>query len=271
MDSFLKTFHLSWDGFLAYLPALLGGIVCFVLTLLLAAFVSKLITRHSMKRTKDNLIAHFMGKIAWGVIFILGTVLTLGILGLGTISDKILAGAGITTFVVGFALKDIGENFLAGLILAFSRPYHVGNFIECESVKGVVKDMTMRQTTIEAENGKIILIPNSMIIKNPLTKHLHDDNNLRREFTISIEASKVEEARRIIEETIRGFVEVRKTGDTTVKVVIDSLSGEKVKLLVIYWLDQQSFKGSLSETRSEVLLAVLNALNKAEIKYASGS
>ena len=269
MDSFLKTFHLSWSGFLAYLPALLGGIVCLILTLLLANFISKIITRHSLKRTKDNLIAHFMGKIAWAVIFILGTVLALGILGLGTISNKILAGAGITTFVVGFALKDIGENFLAGLILAFSRPYHVGNFIECQSVKGVVRDMTMRQTTVEAENGIIIMIPNSMIINNPLTKHLHDDNNLRREFSLSVEAQKVEEARTVIRETILGFDEVRQSGENTVKVIIDSLAGDKVKLLIIYWLDQAEFKGSISETRSKIWLAVMNALNSREIKYAA--
>ena len=268
MANFLKSFHVSWDSFIDYLPALLGGITCFLLTLFLANFASKIVSRYSIKRTKDNLIANFIGKIVWSVIFILGTVLALGILGLGTISNKILAGAGITTFVVGFALKDIGENFLAGLILAFSRPYKVGNLIECESVKGVVKDMTMRQTTVEAENGKIVMIPNSMIIKNPLIKYAHADNNLRREFFVSVEAKKVEEASHLIRKTIHSFNVVKNSSDAPVKVIVDSLGNDKIKLLVIYWLDKANFKGSLSETKSEIILAVLKTLSENEIIYS---
>ncbi|MCW3075949.1 MAG: mechanosensitive ion channel family protein, partial [Bacteroidetes bacterium] len=149
MPDILKTLHLSLSALIAYLPALLGGIVCFIITVFIANFFSKVVSKYSLRRTKDGLISHFIGKIFWSVIFVLGAVLTLGILGLGTISNKILAGAGITTFIIGFALKDIGENFLAGLILAFSRPYRVGNLIECVNIKGLVRDMTLRQTTIE--------------------------------------------------------------------------------------------------------------------------
>lgn len=269
MTNFFRSFYTSWGSFINYLPALLGGIACFLITLFIANFAAKTISRYSLRRTRDNLVANFIGKIAWSVIFILGTVLALGILGLGTISNKILAGAGITTFVVGFALKDIGENFLAGLILAFSRPYKVGNLIECESVKGVVKDMTMRQTTVEAENGKIIMVPNSMILKNPLIKYAHDDNNLRREFSISIEAKKAKEASEIIKQTIYSFGVVKRDSDNPVKVIADSLISDKVKLLVIYWLDKTTFKGSLSETRSEIMLAVLNKLNENEIRFSA--
>ena len=268
MNSFFKTFHLSWSSFLAYLPALLGGIFCFILTLVLANFAARFISKYSLRKSKDNLVANFMGKIAWSVIFILGAVLTLGILGLGTISNKILAGAGITTFVVGFALKDISENFLAGLILAFGRPYHVGNFIECGPVKGVVRDMTMRQTTLEAENGRIILLPNSMIIKNPLIKHLHNENNLKHEFSLSVDSQKAEEAMKLIRHTILGIGVVSQQGSNTVKVIIDSLAGRQVKLLIIYWLNPKEFKGSISETRSKILFAVVNELNQQGIQYA---
>jgi small conductance mechanosensitive channel len=268
MNNFFKNFNLSWDNFLQYLPALLGGIICFTITIFLANFFSKVASKYSLKRSKDGLVANFIGKIIWSVIFILGTVLSLGILGLGTISDKILAGAGITTFVVGFALKDIGENFLAGLILAFSRPYRVGNLIECEDVKGVVQSMTLRQTTIEAENGKIILVPNSMIIKNPLIKFQNDDNNARQEFSINVENKNVQKAEEIIRNTIQSFGYVLKSEDKGVKVIVDSLNGSNIKLLIIYWFDMNKFKGSKSGAKSEILLAVLKALEEAGYKYS---
>ena len=239
-----------------------------IATLFLAAFLSKLISRYSLRRTKDPLISNFIGKIIWAVIFILGTVMALGILGLGTISNKILAGAGLTTFIVGFALKDIGENFLSGLILAFSRPYRVGNLIECEDVKGIVKDMTMRQTTVEAENGKVILIPNSMILKNPLIKYAHDDNNLRQEFIVDVAISQMHEAMGLIREVVSSFTFVMNTDRKPVKVVIDSLNSDKVKLKVIFWYDLAAFKGSRSGSKTDIMMKVFEQLKEHGISFS---
>lgn len=268
MDSIFHNFNLSFKNFLTHLPAVLGGIICIVATLFLANIVAKLISRYSLKRTKDPLISNFIGKIIWAVVFILGTVLALGILGLGTISNKILAGAGITTFIVGFALKDIGENFLSGLILAFSRPYRVGNLIECEEVKGIVRDMTMRQTTVEAENGKVILIPNSMILKNPLIKYANDDNNLRQEFTVNVEIDQMHEAIRLIREAVGSFDIVLNTGKKPVKVIVDSLNSDKVKLRVIFWFDMTAFKGSRSGSKTDIMMAVFEQLKQHNIKFS---
>ena len=268
MQHFFKGFTLSWNTFLESLPAILGGIICFIFTIFLANFLSKIASKYSVRRTKDSLIANFIGKIVWTIIFIMGTVLALGILGLGTISNKILAGAGLTTFIVGFALKDIGENFLAGLILAFSRPYKVGNVIECNGVKGIVKDMTMRQTTVEAENGKIILLPNSCIINNPLIKYLNNDNNSLQEFDISVAIEDTKKAIKIIEDTINVFEYVNKDSKNAVKVVVDSLKGDKAKLLILFWYNISEFKGSRSGSKSDVMLHVFEKLTEAGIKYS---
>ncbi len=268
MERFFKTFNMSFRNFLDYLPALIGGIVCIILTFIIANLISKVVSKYALRRTKDPLISNFISKIIWSVLLIFGIVIALGILGLGTISNKILAGAGITTFIVGFALKDIGENFLSGLILAFSRPYKVGNLIESDSVKGIVKNMTMRQTTVEAENGKIVLIPNSNIIKNPLIKYANDDNDLRQEFTINVETKNAESASKVIEETVGSFPSILKTEEKSVKVIVDSLNGDKVKLLVIFWFDSNHFKGSKSGTRTEIMFAVFKKLDEKEYAYS---
>lgn len=267
MSAILDNLHLSFRNFLTHVPAIIGAMVCILLTLLAANMLSKLFSRYSPKRTKDPLISNFIGKIIWSVIFILGTVLALGVLGLGTISNKILAGAGLTTFIVGFALKDIGENFLSGLILAFSRPYRVGNLIECEEVKGIVKDMTMRQTTVEAENGKVILIPNSMILKNPLIKYANDDNNLRQEFMVNVGVEQMEEAIRIVRDTVSSSEVVAHSDQKPVKVVVDSLNSDKVRLKVIYWFDQ-AYNGSRSGARTNILIRVFETLKERGIKFS---
>jgi small-conductance mechanosensitive channel len=269
MLKFLENYHLSFRAFLDYLPALLGAIVCFLLTIFLSNFISKLVSKYSVRRTKDTLIANFIGKIVWAIIFILGTVLALGILGLGTISNKILAGAGITTFIVGFALKDIGENFLSGLLLAFSRPYKVNSLIECDGIKGIVKDMTLRQTTVEAENGKIVLIPNSNIITNPLMKYsTNNDSDLRQEFYIQVEQGRARDASRLISKTISSFDFIRKQPEKPTRVVIDSLVGNKVSLQVVFWFDTDKLKSSESERRSEIIFEVMDVLKKENIVFS---
>jgi small conductance mechanosensitive channel len=269
MKRFLKHFDLSLDTYLNYLPALMGGILVFIITLILANFFSKVISKYSLKRTKDSLIANFIGKIIWAVVFILGTVFTLGILGLGTISNKILAGAGITTFIVGFALKDIGENFLAGLILAFSRPYKVNSLIECVGIKGIVKDMTLRQTTVEAEDGRIILIPNSKMISNPLIKYSNNRNtDLRQEFFIHVEQEKAREASDLITETIASYDHILKIPEKPIRVTVDSLYENKVKLLAVFWFDTQKLEEPEAKTKSEIIYSVMETLEKNAIKFS---
>jgi small-conductance mechanosensitive channel len=164
-------------------------------------------------------------------------------------------------------LKDIGENFLSGLILAFSRPYKVGSLIECLEVKGVVRNMTLRQTTVESNDGKIILVPNSMIIKNPLSKYKTADN-LSQQFTLNIKVTDSRRAIQLIKDAVHKFDHVLQTPEKPVKVVVDSLSGDKIKLTVVFWFDTTKFHTSFSEKKSEVMLNVFDALHKNEIEFS---
>src|SRR4051812_13647930 len=108
MNRILHSFYQSLNVFLAYVPEMIGALVVFLIALILARWISKLGAKYSMHRSKDKLISTFAARLIYAIIFIIGIVIALGILGLGGVSNKILAGAGITTFVIGFALKDIG-------------------------------------------------------------------------------------------------------------------------------------------------------------------
>ena len=109
-------------------------------------------------------------------------------MGYGNITDKILAGTALTTFIVGFALKDIGENFLAGILMAFRRPFRIGDLIEVQGMRGRVKKMSLRETNIKTLDGKDVFIPNSIILKNPLENFTYNQL-LRSEFFINVDYS----------------------------------------------------------------------------------
>jgi len=65
---------------------------------------------------------------------LLGVLIGLNILGFYGLVTSILASGGITAVVLGFAFKDIGENFLAGFFMAFSRPFRTGDLIASEGL-----------------------------------------------------------------------------------------------------------------------------------------
>lgn len=70
----------------------------------------------------------------------------LGVLGFDDVTNKILAAAGLTTFIIGFALKDIGENFLTEILMVFQRPFRIGDLIQIDNIKRRVNEMNLRST-----------------------------------------------------------------------------------------------------------------------------
>lgn len=98
----------------------------------------------------------------------------LKVAGLGDAASSLLAVAGVSAFIIGFAFKDIGENFLAEVVRAFNRPFTIGDVIETNVIIGTIKSMTLRVTLVKTFDGKGAYIPNALILKNPLKNYTLD-------------------------------------------------------------------------------------------------
>lgn len=120
------------------------------------------------RRMHDPLLATFIANLIKAVLIVIGLLFMLRIVGLTGFAQIVLAGAGVSGFVIGFALKGIGENFLAGILLAFKRPFAVSDIIESNGVKGKVVALNLRDTQIRSDS-KDIYVPNALLIKNVLT------------------------------------------------------------------------------------------------------
>ena len=203
------------------------------------------------------------------ILTVILIIICLSILGWGHITDRILAGAGITTFIIGFALKDIGENFLAGILMAFRRPFKVGDLIEIESVRGRVTEMSLRETIIKTSDGKEVFIPNAMLVKNLLVNHTYD-NLLRSEFSISIENNEdTEKAIRVIENILKGFENVEKS--PAPRVVLDEINASSIIVRAQFWFKTENVNASASRLRSDIMLKVFKTLLQKGHNIASDS
>lgn len=165
-------------------PRMVIAAIEFSIVYLLSKSIRVFTSRRIQKRTEDLLLADFLGQTVQFILLTAAFVMALSILGLGQAAGSIVAGAGITAFVIGFAFKDIGENLLAGVMLAFSRPFSLGDKIKSDGHEGKVIGLTLRQTIIKTNDGYDIFLPNSSILKSPLINGTVDDL-LRHEFEVT--------------------------------------------------------------------------------------
>jgi small-conductance mechanosensitive channel len=215
------------------------------------------------KRFKDPLLANFITTLSRIIIVLIGLLVSLRILGLSDIAKSLMAGAGISAFIIGFALKDIGENFLSGLLLASSRPFRVGDLIECNNIKGVVVALNLKDTELKTSDGKDVFVPNSMLIKNPLINYTLDGSH-RYEFNLKINSTcDVNKAKLILEEVL---LNTKTLIDEKHKptVQLTDVTNEAFTFTIYYWMET-NVGNSSSQLKTYTLLNMIKALSNEGI------
>lgn len=270
MDKLIEKFQFYYDTILQNAPSFLIGVVVLFIGFAIANFGKKVTENRIKSKVQNTLSRLFIAQIISGIIKIITVVVFLDLVGFQNITTKILAGAGILTFVIGFAFKDIGENFLAGILLAFKSPFKENDLIETEKVIGYVKELRIRETIIKTTDGKDVFVPNSQIINSPLINYTID-GFLRNEFLLGLDySSDLSKAIQVIIEAVSKtegvLLDAKKPA-----VIIDEFAASTINLRVLFWLD--TFKSSSKSyhlgIRTQVMKNVLLALTENEFSLPS--
>lgn len=249
-----------WNHFVHALPRIVIAILIFLVIYILARYVSGIIRARFGKADSDPLFVRFLSKITRVVIMIVGVILVLQTLGLSGIAGGLLAGAGISAFVFGFAFKDIAENFLAGLILAFNRPFSMNDTIVVNEFSGHVVALNFRTTHIKTFDEKDVFIPNSIIVKQPVT-NMTRDGKIRMDFVAGIAyENNIDAAIKIIVDTLLQQEDIKK--DLTPFAVVEELAASTVNIRVFFYTDTFDYKKGVLQIKSVVITAVKNALEE---------
>ena len=234
----------------------LGFVLLFVVAgFLTTSFIKRRIKSRISRRSPNPITATFISQIISFALKTIIVLITLYLLGLNSFTNKFLAGAGLLAIVIGFALKDIGENFLAGIVLAFKSPFRVDDLIEVNNIEGFVKDINISETHIKTPDGKDVFIPNSIILKNPLFNYTID-GFLRYEFMIGIAyENNPTEAINLILETVN-TVEGVLIGDKKPAIMINELSTNTINIRVMFWID--TFKTTKRSVHHGIRSKVMN-------------
>ena len=178
--------------------------------------------------------------------------------------------AGLATGV-GFAMKDLLENFFYGISLMTGR-VRVGDFIECDGIRGKVDSITYQSTQVVTADGCVIAFLNSSLFsknfKN-ITKN-HSYEMVKVPVGIAYGAN-VNEVRNYIVEAVKQQAEKAPDGrdilnmEKPINVMLDEFGDNSVNLFVTYWvLVEQKF--AMTGRIKEAIYNTLNAHN-IEIPY----
>lgn len=258
----MEFFDINWDetyGTLKILGISLGILILFYF---LANYLQKTLKRWLVNKMDDPLLANFLSVIFRLVIILAGFMVVFKFVGLSGVVSGLLAGAGISAFVIGFALKDIGENFLAGILLAFKRPFRIGDVVNINGMSGTVLTLNLRDTQIKTGDGKDVFIPNAQIIKNPLV-NFTIDGFLRYDFIIGLDyGSDYKGAMKVILEAISGVKGVL-NNQKKPNVWISDLAESTLNLQVTFWVDTFDREIGDMEVKTNAIVQVLEELEKA--------
>lgn len=230
----------------------------------LAAKGARVITRRLLDhaRFRASLKNLFQLLVSLGV-WVLGIMVAAIIAFPNLTPTKILAGLGIGSVAIGFAFKDIFENFLAGIIILLRREMRIGDFIECEGLEGQVDKILVRETHVRQTDGQLVIVPNSLLFKNPLT--IRTDLDQRRTTIICGVAygEDVDEAREIIKRAVEDCDSVI-TGSRPVQIFAQEFADSSINFEITWWTGSKPV--DIRRSRDEVVSAVKRALDDAGIE-----
>lgn len=268
MDTFFSdlqaTMQVYYTSFISLLPKLLLAIIVFTILFFLANRSRNFVSNRLSKQMDDMLLARFIARLVKISLVLVALLIVLKIVGLTDIATGIITGASVSAIVVGFAFKDIGENLLAGVMLAFNRPFRVGDTVELSGHQGKIMSLNLRDTQIKTFDGKDIYIPNASIVKNPVINYTID-GYLRKavEFGIAYGAD-INKAMQLVLDAIKVVPGVLQE-DKKPSVVISGLGSSALQIKGFYWLDTFDSSISGNAVNDEIIKRVLQAMDKEGI------
>ena len=159
--------------FILFLPKLVMALVFFIVGIYLANMLTRLVRKGLERRAVNKEATQVIMQITRWSLYILVAVTALQQVDFNL--TAFITGLGIIGFTLGFALKDISENFIAGLMLLLQRPFELGDVIEIDDFRGRVTDVSLRATEIETLDGQNVILPNGLVYTSPIVNYSRRD------------------------------------------------------------------------------------------------
>src|SRR5688500_4628279 len=238
----------------SFIPRIFVGLVCLDVFDGVYPNVRRLALGRVNRPTADPSIKEMLASlIKWSVM---GFGIVIACNQVGVQITALLTGVSIIGISVGFAAQTTLANFIAGVVIFWDKPFKIGDWVEIEGVFAQVKRVTFRSTRLLSKDGEVVVLPNTAMPATKLVNHTAERIN---RVTVPLSISWTES----IETTRAALLDLlakdqRICTNPGPAVVVDALGDASVKLVLNFWVADESI---VFDIRSEYLERAKKALD----------
>ena len=249
-----------WDNNLDTFVHIGKVLVLTLVIILVALFVGRLVRKVIFRAVEkvpslDHSVGNIFYSIARTFIWLFAVLIILDLFGFNTAS--LLTVLGAAGLAVGLAMKDSLSNIAAGLMLLLLRPYKVGDYVDCGSVSGTIKEMGLFTTTLSTPDGIFIAAPNSVIFGNPV-KNYSRNATRRVDITVGISyGDSLPQGIKTLQELMTSNEIILK--DPAPQVLVADLADSSVNLTLRFWVPNAKYWDAYWQIKSQLKPALESA------------
>lgn len=255
---------LAWDkvqgminGFIILIPSIVLALIVFTIFLFVARGIKKLVKRVTSNRRHARNLGLVLGRLAQGATVLIGLFIALSIVIPSLKAGDLVQLLGISGVAIGFAFRDILQNFLAGILILLTEPFQINDQIVFKNFEGTVENIETRATTIKTYDGRRIVIPNSELFTNSIQVNTAFDCR-RVQYDVGIGyGDDIDRAKQLILEAMHETQGVLKEPAPDALVV--DLAGSSVNIRARWWIKPPRRADELY-VQDRVLTAIKNKL-----------
>ena len=207
------------------------------------------------------LLRSVVASVISSLLVVGGLLLALGALGLTHVVVSILGVASILGLAVGFAFRDITENFIASVLLGVRRPFQIGDYVTIAGQSGLVKSLNTRATVLVTLEGNHVRIPNATIFKEVMVNSTASPS-FRHSFDVMIPH---EASTRCAIDSINSALGEQPSilRDPPARALVEALEPGGVRIRAYFWSSTRGV--DWSQLRSDAILKAKVGLHRAGI------
>lgn len=163
----------------------LQALLTVIVTMCIALWLSRLFENKLMRADHVNVnMRVVLGKLVRIALLFIATLVALSAVGLDITLLSVFGGAlGVG---LGFGLQRIASNYVSGFIILLDKSMQIGDVITVETHYGVVSDLRTRYLVLRKLDGTEVIIPNEMLIINPVINHSFTDHKARIQMSVQV-------------------------------------------------------------------------------------
>lgn len=245
------------NGFIALVPNIFLAFIVFTVFVYIGRAIKRLVKRLTRHYRYARNLGMVLGRLAQGTTILVGLFISLSIVIPSLKAGDLVQLLGISGVAIGFAFRDILQNFLAGILILLTEPFQIDDQIVFKGFEGTVENIETRATTIKTYDGRRIVIPNSELFTNSVTVNTAFENR-RLEYDIGVGyGDDIERTKQLMMEALHSVDVVLK--DPAPDVLVMELADSAVNIRARWWIKPPRWSDAL-DSRDKVISAIKQKL-----------